>query len=115
MWWANNDHVPVLATTGPAASGGVIGQPGTTSLFGPGPIELTNRVGGRFRATLFFDETCPYGLDGSFFFLGQRQSQYGVNSDAAPVISRPVFVLNNNQENAETVAFPGYSTVFAPD
>jgi hypothetical protein len=110
LWWMNNDRVPVLGTTGTPASGGILGQPGTTNLFGPGAVDLSNRMGGRFGATLLLDESSGWGVDGNFLFLGQRQSNYLVSSANTPVISRPVFVLNNNQENAETVAFPNFST-----
>jgi len=113
MWWMKNDRVPVLATTGTPASGGIIGQPGTQSLFGPGPIDLTNRQGERSRATLFFHEDGGYGIDASFMFLGPRHSTVTFSSEQFPVISRPVFVLNQPPgEFVETVAFPGFSTGF---
>ncbi len=66
--------------------------------------------GGRIRASLWFDDPGIYGIDGSFLFLGNRDGNTLFNSNTTPVLSRPVFVLNNGMENAETVAFPNFST-----
>jgi Putative beta barrel porin-7 (BBP7) len=110
FWWSKGDHVPVLASTGTPESVGILGQPGTRTLFGPGSDNLGDRSGGRFRALFWFDDKCPYGVEGSFLFLGNQGSSFTATSNQYPVLSRPVFVVNNNQENAETVAFPNFST-----
>jgi hypothetical protein len=110
LWWSNRDSVPLLASTGTQAGVGVVGQPGTQALFGPGAVGSALRNGGRFRASLLVDETTGWGVDASFLFLAQSQANFAVNSDQYPVLSRPVFVLNNRTEGAETVAFPNFST-----
>ncbi len=110
FWWGKGDHVPVLASTGTPESVGILGQPGTRTLFGPGNDDLGDRSGGRFRASLWFDDKCPYGVEGSFLFLPGHTSSFLATSNEFPVLSRPVFVVNNNMENAETVAFPNFST-----
>jgi hypothetical protein len=110
LWWAKNQQIPVLGTTGTVASGGVLGQPGTQNLFGPGPIDQSERQGARLSASLWLDQCQTIGLDAHFIFLGRRQSSQSADSGAFPVISRPVFVLNTNSQDVEIVAFPGIST-----
>jgi len=94
LWWVRNDRVTTLGTTGTPESGGILGQPGTRSLYGPGAIDLTNRMGERSRTTLMFDEHGGYGVDASFMFLGRRHNTYTFSSEQFPVISRPVYVVN---------------------
>ncbi|MCE9530759.1 MAG: BBP7 family outer membrane beta-barrel protein [Planctomycetes bacterium] len=110
LWWVRNDSTPLLATTGSGASDGVIGAVGTQALFGPGSYNSGGQSGARYRASLWVDEEETVGLDASFFFLGSKNSNFLVNSNSVPVISRPVFLLNTNSEQVETVAFPGFST-----
>jgi hypothetical protein len=110
IWWIKGDRVPPLATTGTPDSLGVLGQPGTLPLFGPGSVNQGQREGSRTRLSWWLDDEPNFGLDAAFFFLGANRFNFVANSNIDPVISRPVFVLNNNQENAETVAFPGVSS-----
>jgi len=110
QWWVKNDRTPSLATTGSEQGGGVIGAPGTVSLFGPGAVDLSQRSGARLRAAIFFDPEESTGLEGGVFFLGDQSTGITANSNSLPVLSRPVFLVNNNQENVENVAFPNFST-----
>jgi hypothetical protein len=108
MWWTRDDRVPALATTGTPASNGVLGQPGTVPLFGPGPLNMSQRTGMRLYTNYWLDEERTWGLDGAIFFLPTRRAHYAAGG--LPVLSRPFFSINDNREDAENVAFPGIAT-----
>ena len=119
MWWTPAAQIPALATTSlaPASSLGVggvlgfgfLGDPATRSLLGPGTLGGTFRNGLRLRAGYWFDDCGTCGIDGSFFFLGRQSNSSPFGSNQFPVITRPFFAPNLNQEFGETVAFPGFS------
>ena len=88
----------------------MLGQPGTRSLLGPGALDLDQRQGGRIRANLWIDDARSWSVDAGAFFLGSSTFKFVANSNTFPVISRPVFVVSEGREDAETVAFPGFAT-----
>jgi hypothetical protein len=110
LWWIRDSRFPVLATTGPASSDGILGQPGVVTLFGGGPVDNEERSGARFTAGYWFDccQTC--GIEGSFFFLGDRSVRFDADSSRFPLIARPFFNTATNMEDAQQTAFPGQQT-----
>lgn len=118
LWWVRSAQVPALATTSVAPNPdrttllgkGFLGDPSTRLLLGPGGIGGSNRSGLRLRAGLWFDDCGTCGIDGSFFFLGNRSTTNVFDSAAVPVITRPFFAPNLNAEFGETVAFPNFSS-----
>ncbi len=107
LWGIKNDRVPVLATTGPASSAGILGQPGTTVLFGGGTLDRDVQSGGRFTAAAWCDEERTFGVEGSAFFLGERSVNFLASSPPLGVLARPFFNLNLGQEFTEVVGAPG--------
>src|SRR5262249_51793882 len=109
LWWIKGDRTPPLLTTGPAATFGVLGQPGTQVLFG-GPLDYDTFSGGRFTAGYWFNDPQTLGVEGSFFFLGQQTVNFSAasNSMGLPVLSRP-FTDTVIGPTVEQVAFPGES------
>jgi hypothetical protein len=107
LCWQKEANVPVLATTGPPASNGILGQPGVSILFGGDTLAGEERSGARFRAGWWIDCEKTKALEGSYFFLGQRSARFDINSVDTPVIARPFFNLNTNAEYSELVARPG--------
>lgn len=110
LWWTKGADLPPLVTTGPESSLGIIGQPGTTILFGNGREDHDLRSGGRFTLGWWWDECQTIGLESSTFFLGRRSAGFAVGSDSTPLIARPFFSLNQGAETAEVAAFPGRVT-----
>ena len=115
LWWMPGFGIPVLGTTNAnTALNGYLGEPGTTSLLGPGNFGNSTRSGFRIRAGAWLDDCGSCGIDGSFFFLGSQSTSAVFNSNQYPLITRPVFVPNlipgtNTPlgENGEAVAVPG--------
>lgn len=115
LWWMPGFGTPVLGTTNAnTALNGYLGEPGTTSLLGPGNFGNSTRSGFRIRAGAWLDDCGSCGIDGSFFFLGSQSTSAVFNSAQDPLITRPVYVPNlipgtNTPlgENGEAVAVPG--------
>jgi len=115
LWWMPGFGTPVLATSNAnTALNGYLGEPGTTAIIGPGSLVNSTRSGFRIRGGAWLNDCGSCGIDGSFFFLGNRSATSVVNSDNFPLITRPVFVPNlipgtNTPlgENGEAVAVPG--------
>ncbi len=109
LWWQNRQQIPVLASTGPVSSQGILGQPGTVPLLGPGEFGPSLRNGFRVRAGTYLNDCSNWGLDGSFFFLGKAGERFNADSSQFPVIARPFFSENLGVETREIVAFPNAS------
>jgi hypothetical protein len=108
LWWIKDERLPALVTAGSVhdAVPGALGQPGTQVLFG-GDINMPVQSGGRFRGGYWFTPDQTIGLDGTFFFLGEQATHFGVISDGVPVLARPFVNAISNRQDANLVAFPG--------
>lgn len=110
LWWTRGHNIPPLLTrgTGPG-NPGILGQPGTTILFGNGPLANTLRVGVRPRVGFWIDECQTLGVEGSFYYLGQVVDNYEFCFPPGDVIGRPFFNTNPavNAQDAELVNVPG--------
>jgi hypothetical protein len=108
LWWTRHANAPVLATTGPASTFGVLGAAGTQTLF-DGGLNYGTASGGRFSAGYWFCDSQCLGIEGSFLFLGDRSINYltASNSMGSPVISRPFVGAITGAQTVEQVAFPG--------
>ncbi len=115
LWWMPGFAIPVLGTTNAnTALNGYLGEPGTAAIIGPGPLIDSTRSGLRIRSGFWITENHSCGIDGSFFFLGERSRTVSVTSDQFPLITRPVFAPNTLPgtdtvigETGEAVAVPG--------
>jgi len=110
LWWLKDPRVPVLVTTGPPETGGILGMPGTRVLFGGSTVDEGTRSGGRFTAGYWLDGCQRCGVEGSFFFVGSRSARFQASSDQFPVLARPFLNLNEGVEFSQITAGPGLST-----
>jgi hypothetical protein len=107
LWWINGQQLPVLAATGPPGSMGILGQPGTTVLFGGEKQNFDAFNGGRFTLGFWCDCCQTHGLEFSGFFLAERGFHFGADSNRFPTLTRPFFNINENREDSEITAAPG--------
>jgi hypothetical protein len=111
LWWIKSAQLPPLVTTSPAgtprAAAGVLGVPGTTTLFGGDSLDLEERSGGRFTLGYWLDDEQCLGLEGSFFFLGERSIGFMDASGGNPILARPFTDAVTGAQASELVAFPG--------
>jgi hypothetical protein len=116
LWWIRDSQFPVLITTsvpGAAALPGVLGQPGTTVLFGGSDVDNQVRSGGRVTGGFWINDSQTIGLEGNYFFLGSRSVRFDRASGGAPgseIIARPFFDVMSGTQNAQLVAFPGIAS-----
>ncbi len=108
-WWIKHGSTPPLVTASPASSGGIIGMPGTTVIFG-GAIDNESFIGGRFDLGFWLDSCHTIGLETNFFFLGDRSVNFtngGAGTPGSTFIARPFFDVLRGTENAEAINAPG--------
>lgn len=117
-WRTSGMDVPALVTTSPAGtaarSAGVLGQPGTTILFGNDSLNTDNRSGGRMMFGVLLDCEQRLMFEGEFFGLNDATTSYTATSTGSPILARPFFNLLAVQtgggtlpaESSELVAFP---------
>ncbi len=109
-------NVPALVTTSPvgtsAATAGVLGTPGTSTLFGGQFLNGDMRSGLRLTAGYWFGGDSPFGIEGSYTILESQASVFSANSKQNPILARPFIDAggNSNTDQAILVAFPGAST-----
>jgi hypothetical protein len=101
-------RVPALLTTGPPASGGVIGAPGTETLYGDDRLDSRHGryVGVRFDVDYWLDDARTLGLNVSAFFLERDSSNFTVRWNAVPVLARPYVDATDGSQKAFVVAGP---------
>lgn len=112
LLWATKDaHVPILATTGPTSSLGILGKNGTRTLFGgDSALDFEEQSGGRVTAGYWLDACQLNGIEGSAFFLAQRSLNFQATTNEFPLLSRPFFNASTGMQTAQITAMPGVAT-----
>lgn len=114
-WWLTGEYLlgytrpsnlPTLVTGGPSSSLGIIGRPGTQSLFG-GEQDMGGISGGKFSGGLFLDACRAYAFEWGVFFLPTQKTTFTAGPNTAEVLSRPFFDTNLQTENARLVSLNG--------
>lgn len=120
-WWVRSEYVmwlmkkaetpPLLTTSLNTQPGpGIIGVGNTRTIYG-GDIDLRERHGGLFTLGHAFDDEGIFTVEAIYGFVGDRT--VGIftgspgSSPAFPVLARPFFNTQTNQEDASLVTFPG--------
>ena len=100
-WWVKSDHLPVLVTTSPIGTpqifAGVIGQPGTSVLFGDQTVNGGIRPGGRIQGGVWLDDNAEFAIEGHYYALATETTTYSAASTfstgmpTGPILARPFF------------------------
>ncbi len=101
-----------LFTTGPGSAPvlGVLGQPGTSTLFSADDVRYNNLNGARGEVGFWMDDQQHVSLSvGALYLLQPTNTVFTAASDAAgsPVLARPVFNAVLGAEQSYLVAEPG--------
>ncbi len=117
LWNISRDHVVPLLTTAPpgtpqSANPGALDQPDTSVVYGSDQLANPTRSGGRFTFGFWLPKLECWGAEVSYFFLGQRDSNFFIRSDGDPILARPfvdasVGKLTSGLPVANLLAFPG--------
>jgi Putative beta barrel porin-7 (BBP7) len=114
FWWVQGSHQPPLVTASPPgtalANAGVLGSPGTTILYGDGPVNNDMRPGGRFMCGFWLNEGHTCEIEAGLMLIGGQQSHFYASSDGSQIMSRPFTDATTDAQIAETVSFPGLTS-----
>jgi hypothetical protein len=104
-------RLPPLVTTSPQgtaqANAGVLGQPGTSVLFGASNVNDDARFGLRFGAGWWFDCDRCFGIEAGFMWLDGDSTGFAASSSGNPILARPFFNALTNKNDSQLVAFQG--------
>jgi hypothetical protein len=111
IWSMRGATLPPLITTSPQGTtqdkAGVLGQNGTTTLFGGQTANGDFRVGNRYSGGYWFDDAHHCGVEADLFWLSSIVKNYGKSSNGDPILARPFFNPVSGQEDSQLIAFPG--------
>lgn len=111
LWWMKGSNVPALLTTSdngtPIGQAGVLGNNATSVLYPGTNFDDRERHGGRLRAGMWLDPCRTIGIQGEYFQLGNLSNNFALNSNGNPILARPFFDVDLDQQNREILAFPG--------
>lgn len=116
-WYQSGMNLPPLVTTSPTgtarASAGVIGQQGTSILYGGDEDHLTDPAGGfRIRFGTWLGSCSGLGIEGEYLGLSATESFFAQSTGAtgSQILARPFVNMrpgnNAGSNDAELVAFP---------
>ena len=100
LWRTDGMSIPPLVTTSPVGTprdeSGVLGEPGTTILFGDEDILADNTNGVRVRSGLYFDRQSQVGVQSEYFMLETQTDGFlaSGNASGTPILARPFFNIN---------------------
>lgn len=110
LWFQNGMRVPPLVTTSPVGTArtaaGVLGQPGTSVLFGDDELLGDDRSGFRIRFGWWLSSFPGWGIEGEYTGLGEQTESFFQQSTGTPILARPFFNVLTGLEDSELVAFP---------
>jgi hypothetical protein len=123
VWWIRRGYIPPVVTTGPAGSQGILGQPGTSIVYGDERLETRHNdrfIGGRFFIERV-DRSAGIGGELRAFFL-ERDSTYRTikpvtnllalaYQDAAGQPASEVFAGEHPTRGLLSGGFVGYSRI----
>jgi hypothetical protein len=111
LWWTKSSPLPPLVTTSPPGTpvgqAGVLGQPGTSVLFGGQDVSDNPRSGGRVTVGGWLNDCQTIGVEGYFFGLEGTSSNFSAASNGSPILARPFFNVQTGLEDSLLIAFPG--------
>ncbi len=118
-FWVKGNRLPPLVTTSPPGTpqtdAGVLGEPGTSVLFGNERINDGQRNGGRITAGGWWVGDV-IGIEGNYWTLGRETTNFRAVSDFStglastdPILARPfVNAALGFTQDSLVVAFPGF-------
>jgi len=111
LWWQSGAHLPPLVTAAPGGTpfgqAGVLGAPGTATLFGADYVNTGLRGGWRTRAGAWLDDEHRNALEGEYLTLGNQATAFAAGSGGDPILARPFINSLTGGQAAQLVAFPG--------
>jgi hypothetical protein len=110
-WWSKGFNTPALLTTSPggtsAAEAGVLGAAGTSILFGGNALGGGFQPGERITFGSWLNRDQTLGLEASYLQLNRQTEFFSISGASVPILARPIFNTQANQQDSQLVNFPG--------
>jgi hypothetical protein len=87
---------------------GVLGQPGTSVLFGDSTVNSDAHSGGRITLDYWFAPCHCVGIEASYLGIGRETTSFSATSLDTPIIARPYFDTQAGAQAAMLVAHPDF-------
>ena len=119
LWWSQGQGSPPLVTTSPdntlREDAGVLGRPGTQILHGGERLDGNGRLGGRFNVGMWLDDCRHTAIEATWLMLGDGGNSgnfyaQSVQDPVSPILARPFFNTQLEEQDARLVAFPDIVT-----
>lgn len=111
FWWTRGTHLPPLVTMSPNGTeidqAGVLGEPGTVTLFGDERVLSGPRSGVQLRTGVALDDARCWWFAADGLALPSYKERFNAASSGEPILGRPFFDPAIGLPNAELIAFPG--------
>lgn len=105
---------PPFVTTSPAntarSDAGVLGESGTSVLFGNDDYLTSDRSGFRIRFGWWLSAFPGWGVEGEYLGFDDSTEGFYQMSNGSPIIARPFFNVLEGAEDSELVAYPNVVT-----
>lgn len=100
LWWTDEMQVPPLVTTSTDGTAqdeaGVLGQSGTSTLFGGSGLISSTRSGGRFTLGLWLDPCRRSAVQASYLMLGDKTETFSTSEADFAILARPFFNVSGD-------------------
>lgn len=111
--WIRGAKSPPIVTTSPDSTprsdAGVIGTPGTSTLYGGDRIDTDSRTG--FRIGINYspkiEDQLGFFLSGQYIGDAEDDRIFSSDQTGLPILSRPFFNSNSLSQDAQLVSYPG--------
>jgi hypothetical protein len=114
MWWTSGANLPPLVTTSPQGTSqdqaGVLGQPGTSILFGDSTVNTDGRPGVRITFGGWLDSCHRWGLEADWLTLGGDSNYFYRVSDGNLILALPYFDVQRNAQWHQLQGYPDIIT-----
>jgi hypothetical protein len=107
-WWLRRGYAPPILTTGPPGSRGILGQPGTSVVYGDERLQTRHQdqfIGTRF-AVEWLPASSPVGVEGRAFFLERDSTYFTLKQRSDRLLALSYFDAAANREASLIVAGP---------
>jgi hypothetical protein len=113
-WYTSGTSLPALVTTSPQGTdrdiAGVLGETGTSVLFGDNTVNDGGSPGFRVMGDFWFDPSRTYGVQIGYTFLDQQVASFSASSDGDPILARPFLNAVTGLQAANLLAYPDVAT-----
>ncbi|MFM7151200.1 MAG: BBP7 family outer membrane beta-barrel protein, partial [Gemmataceae bacterium] len=108
FWWVRSASLPFPLLTTSTPQGGPPGALDSSVLFGGGNVNGHNPYSGARIRIGSYSENLGLGFDVGGFFLEEKTTTYGLQSDAQsrPLLARPFYSVLDNSEAVNYISYP---------